>query len=396
MEHIQEMFILTDLAGRRIKEMEARIQELEAEVAAAKPRCLYEGYANARDYLEAVLELPKYWEMEETFCRDKRSYNAMVTVRRPAEEGRLPFFFKELRTSVLPRADGRKIATASLERDFTSPIRRWFNPRETHYLRNCPLYEGDCFLEELRAKHTDEELEDLFYAFQGTEKKTWTEAHAPPSPLQAAETRAAVAEERAVEAEKKLAAAQAKPEIKRQSAMQMVIAISLIARACPEAGFQEIRDLWAAHADADAAEAQREDAANAGGAAGRAALRALMGDWLSAGMPEKKCLCACLEPGCPTFDKVYVRGRGFVDRYTLEEEQEAAKPKVLSDKPDHWGSYCGDCVTPEMCPTCQPMVCGEMEELELPAAAAPPAAPKPAPAPPKPRTWAQVAGAKKV
>lgn len=112
--------------------------------------------------------------------------------------------------------------------------------------------------------------------------------------------------------------AAARPEIRGQSAMQMVIAISLIARSCPDAGFQEIHDLWAAHADADNAEQKRKDAANAG----PQALRSFFADWLSAGAPQDKCLCACLEPGCPTFDKTYVRGVGFVDRRALEEEQE--------------------------------------------------------------------------
>jgi hypothetical protein len=235
--------------------------------------------------LEAVLELPKYWEMEDVFCPNKSRYNAMVTIRRPAEEGHHPFFFKELRTPVPPRADGRKIAVGPNPCGW-GLTRSWFNLYETPFLRNCPLYEGDCFLEELRAKHTDEELEDLFYAFQGREKKTWTEAHAPPSPLQLAEERAAEAEERAAEAERKLAAAQEK-------------------------------------------------------------LRLM--------------------------------------------EEEAGRPPTLSSKPDHWGSYCGECVTPEMCHTCAPLVCGDMEELALPAPAppappapAPPAPPAPAPAPPAP------------
>jgi hypothetical protein len=209
-------------------------------------------------------------------------------------------------------------------------------------------------------------------------------------------------ESRIEELEAELAAAkkrEAKPEIKRQSAMQMVIAISLITRACPEASFREIRDMWAAHADADAAEQAAEDVANAGGT-GSSALRSWFADWAENGFAEKKCLCACLKPGCPTFEKVYVRGRGFVDRYTLEAEEEAAKPKVLFDKPDHWGSYCGECVTPEMCGTCQPLVCGDMGELELPAPApAPPAPAPPVPAPPAPaapkKSWAQIAAAPK-
>lgn len=201
-------------------------------------------------------------------------------------------------------------------------------------------------------------------------------------------------EERIAELEREAEERAKRPEIKRQSAMQMVIAISLIARACPEAGFQEIHDLWKEHAEADAAEQGREDAANAGGA-GRGALQAWFADWAAGGFGEKKSLCACMESGCPTFDKVYVRGRGFVDRYRLEEEAEAAKPKVLFEKPDHYGSYCGECMTPEMCPTCQPLVCEGMEELALPRPA-PPAPPPPAPAPaPQKKSWAQVAAAPK-
>lgn len=316
MEHLQALTAL-------LEKKDARIVTLEAELAAARaaaPRCLYEGYANARDYLEAVLELPKYWEMEEAFCPNKTRYDALVTVRcEPSKFTGLPFRHVLLSKPIPPRADGRKIATASLERDYLCPIRKWFKMDETPYLRNCPLYEGDIFLEELRAKHTDEELEDLFYSFQGWEKKTYTEAMAPPSPLEVAKVELAEAKERAEAAEKKLADAAARPEIRRQSAKQMVIAISLIVRGCPDASFQEIHDMWAEHADKDAAEAAGKDAANAGGAA----LRSWLGGWLAAGSPMDSCLCACLEPGCPTFDKVFVRGRGFVCRYELEDEERA-------------------------------------------------------------------------
>ena len=45
------------------------------------------------------------------------------------------------------------------------------------------------------------------------------------------------------------AEAAARPEIRGQSAMQMVIAITRIARSCPDAGFQEVYDLWAEHAE---------------------------------------------------------------------------------------------------------------------------------------------------
>ena len=177
------------------------------------------------------------------------------------------------------------------------------------------------------------------------------------------------------------------PEILRQSAMQMVIAISLITRACPDATFQEIHDMWVAHAEADAAEAEAEDAANAGGA-GSAALQSWFAGWATRGFQPKKCICVCMEPGCPTFDLVYKKGRGFVSRYQLAEEEEAARPPTLRTTPDHWGSYCGDCMTPEMCYTCQPLVCEGMEALALPAPATSTRAPAPAPAPKK--TWAQV------
>lgn len=287
MDHLQEINLLSGLAIASVREMEGRIKKLEAELKALKPRCLYEGYANARDYLEDVLKLRQFWEWEETFCRNKTSYNATVMVRKHLP-GPLPAVFVELREPIPPRADGRKIATASLERTYGCPINKWFKLGETPFLRNCPLYEGDVFLEELRAKHTDEELEDLFYSFQGWEKKTWSEMQ--PTPLQVAEAKLADAEQRAERAETTVKRMKENPEIRGQSAMQMVIAISMIARSCPEADFKEIHDLWVAHADEDL------------------------------GHDLQKSLCDCLEPGCPTFEKVYKKGRGFVSRWDLEED----------------------------------------------------------------------------
>jgi hypothetical protein len=274
---------------------DARIAALEAELKALKPRCLYEGYANARDYLEAVLDLPKFWEMEETFCANKTRYDALVTVRcEPNKFTGVPFRHVLLSTPIPPRADGRKIATASLECTFGCPIKEWFKLYETPYLRNCPLYEGDVFLERLREKHTDEELEDLFYSFQSWEKKTWSEIQ--PTPLQVAERRAGIAEYKLAEAEGRLEELKEFPVIKRQSAMQMVIAITMIARACPEAKFQEIHDMWAEHADQDF------------------------------GYDPLTCLCACLKPDCPTFEKVYKKGRGFVSRWDTDDEEAEGKP----------------------------------------------------------------------
>jgi hypothetical protein len=189
------------------------------------------------------------------------------------------------------------------------------------------------------------------------------------------------AKERAAAAEKKLADAKARPEIRGQSAMQMVIAISLITRACPDASFQEIHDMWAAHAGEDSAEQKRKDAANAGGGA---ALAAYLGSWLSAGSPMDKCLCACLEPGCPTFDKVYVRGRGFVDRVLYAEEQREAEAEEERE------AY--EAAVADLQATC---AAANAEILERAAASvrAKPAAPPAAP-PPK-KTWAQIAAAKR-
>jgi hypothetical protein len=371
----------------RIAALETELAAARAAAAAQKPRCLYEGYANARDYLEAVLELPKYWEMEEDFCANKTRYDALVTVRcEPSKFTGLPFRHVLLSKPIPPRADGRKIATASLERTYNCPIKEWFKLYETPYLRNCPLYEGDIFLERLREKHTDEELEDLFYSFQGWEKKTYTEAMAPPSPLEVAKAELEEAKERAAAAEKKLADAAARPEIRRQSAMQMVIAISMIARTCPDASFQEIHDMWAEHADKDAAEQARKDAADAGGAA----LRSWLGGWLAAGSPMDSCLCACLEPGCPTFNKVYKKGRGFVDRFVLEQDEETERQLKHS-------AACG-CMTPEMCPSYQRGE--EVDELDLKGGEVAPAPPAPAAGgvtvrPAAKKSWAQVAAAPK-
>lgn len=289
MEHLQEINLLSGLAIRRVKEMEGRIKELEAELKALKPRCLYEGYANARDYLEDVLDLPSYWELEKSFYADKKRVGVLVPVRCEPNNHGVAYTYKELETPIPPRADGRKIATASFERTYGCPINNWFKMDETPFLRNCPLYEGDVFLEELRAKHTDEELEDLFYSFQGWEKKTYTEAMKPPSPLEVAEAKLADAEQRAEKAEATVKRMKERPEIRGQSAMQMVIAISMIARSYPEADFNEVHDLWVAHTETDNPR-----------------------DPLT-------CLCACLEPGCPTFEKVYKKERGFVSRWDLEE-----------------------------------------------------------------------------
>ena len=191
-----------------------------------------------------------------------------------------------------------------------------------------------------------------------------------------------------------LEAAAARPEIRGQSAMQMVIAVTLIARACPTASFREIHDMWAAHADEDAAEQKRKDMANQGGAA----LASWLGSWIAAGAPQDKCLCACLESGCPTFDKVYVRGRGFVDRWRLAEEAEERE----AEEHEEWDC---SCATPEMCrggceeseiardlfsSTGVPATNAQIAAVKSERYQLERAAPAPAPLPRKPRTWAQV------
>lgn len=311
--------------------------------SSSAPACpaykLYAPYTNARDYLYAELKIAEFLEWENGTDPSKRGYNPCITVRREPDGVRIPAYFMEMRCPVPPRADGRKFAIGNHEDH--KDVRKWLGPTDNTnlpYLRNCPLWEGDIYLEKMRAKHTDEELEDLFVSFWQRDKLTWSEMEAweklpqMQERLYEAEEKVAALEAEvaalkkasALEAEgaafRKAAAAaataQEKPEILSQSAMQMVIAITLIARACPEAGFQEIHDMWRRHAEADAAEVAQEKAANAD----RGALRALVGQWMSAGMPDRKCLCACLEPDCPTMEKVYVKGRGFVGRWDVEQE----------------------------------------------------------------------------
>lgn len=287
---------------------------------------LYAPYTNARDYLYAELKIAEFLEWENGTDPSKRGYNPCIAVRHT--EGRHPGF-QEMRRPVPPRADGRKFAVGNHEDH--KDVRKWLGPTDNTnlpYLRNCPLWEGDIYLEKMRAKHTDEELEDLFVSFWQRDKLTWSEMEAWEK-LPQMQERLYEAEQKVkplefeVAALKKAAEAAAKrPEILSQSAMQMVIAITLIARACPEAGFQEIHDMWRRHAEADAAEVAQEKAANAD----RGALRALVGQWMSAGMPDRKCLCACLEPDCPTMEKVYVKGRGFVSCWDVEQEEQEEGP----------------------------------------------------------------------
>ncbi len=71
--------------------------------------------------------------------------------------------------------------------------------------------------------------------------------------------------------------------------------------------------LWQRHA----AECAEERAAEARGGD---ALGAFLTDWMTAGMPAKKALCACGESDCPTWEMVFVEGRGFVDRCALANE----------------------------------------------------------------------------
>lgn len=305
---------------------------------------LYKPYTNARDYLYAELKIQDFLDWENATDPGKRGYNPCIAVRHEPGPSGMDTSFAEMRRAVPPRADGRKIAVGNHERH--EVVRKWLPPgqgEDSPYLRNCPLWEGDIYLERLRAKHTDAELEDLFVSFWQRDKLTWSESTAWNG-LPNMEQRLFDAEEKVKVLEAEVAAlkkAAGKPEILRQSAMQMVIAITLISRGLgPDASFQEIHDAWKEHAEADAAEAAREDEANA---AGGAAVGRLLGSWISAGMPEKKMLCVCLEPGCPTFRKVYKKGRGFVDRYALEQDEETARQL------EHSGA-CG-CLTPEMCPS---------------------------------------------
>ncbi len=332
---------LVRAAEAAVEEMAAkdrRIRELEAALAAAtagKPRCLYEGYANARDYLEAVLELPAYRDLQRVHCTDLERYDAMVPRRCEADGIRVPFSFTELRWPVSPRDDGRKISVGFFQD--ARQVRKWFKPDETNYLRNCPVYEGDVLLEKLREKHTDEELEDLFYSLQSWEKKTWTETHAEPTPLEAAEAKLEDAERRLArtermleDAERRLASALAEPKIRGHTEAELVVTITKIARGMPDATERKVLELWRAHAAVVQAEEKAKAEANAGGEA----LRSWLGDWLQGGMPQQKKLCGCLEWDCPSLSLEWKKGRGFVDPWHEEED---------TDCP---------CIRPEMCDRC--------------------------------------------
>jgi hypothetical protein len=279
---------------------------------------MYAPYSNARDYLYAELKIQDFLDWENATDPSKRGYNPCIAVRHT--EGRHPGF-QEMRCPVPPRADGRKFAVGNHEHH--KDVRKWLGPTDNTnlpYLRNCPLWEGDIYLEKLRAKHSDEELEDLFVSFWQRDKLTWSEMEAweklpqMQERLYEAEQKVKALEFEVAALKKGAEAAAKRPEILSQSAMQMVIAITLIARGCPEADFKEIHDMWKEHAEADKAEVEEKARAESN----PAAMQALLGSWLAADSPLPKCLCACMKPDCPTMEKVYIKGRGFVDR--TEEE----------------------------------------------------------------------------
>jgi hypothetical protein len=92
--------------------------------------------------------------------------------------------------------------------------------------------------------------------------------------------------------------------------------------------FPEAFALWKIHAAECAQERKAEARANSS----MDDLRAALGAWVMEGMPRKKAICTCADWDCPTKDLTYVMGRGFVDRYVLEEEAEAAAPKTWAQR----------------------------------------------------------------
>lgn len=87
-------------------------------------------------------------------------------------------------------------------------------------------------------------------------------------------------------------------------------------------GLREAFALWRQHADACAVTAGKNEAANAS----KAGLRAWFADWAAEGFAERvDHLCDCGDADCPsTTDMTYVEGRGFVSRWTLDQEQDRA------------------------------------------------------------------------
>ena len=99
------------------------------------------------------------------------------------------------------------------------------------------------------------------------------------------------------------------------SVAQFLVGMEIILRDTGKP-FHEAFALWQIHAAECAEERAAEGRTNAGGAA----LGAFLTDWMTAGMPAKKTLCACGESDCPTREMVFVEGRGFVDRWALANE----------------------------------------------------------------------------
>lgn len=105
--------------------------------------------------------------------------------------------------------------------------------------------------------------------------------------------------------------------------------IEKIREAEPLLPMRELFALWKEHNAKVRAEERRKEVANAGGEA----LRSWLADWVLGGFKEDKGLCGCGEWDCPDRSRVYVRGRGFVDRYKLELEREREEAEAPSPAP---------------------------------------------------------------
>lgn len=144
---------------------------------------LYAPHANARDYLFEALDLKGFYEWESNVRKDGPL--ALITVRREPDDTwrrTMPASWAQLRCPVTARADGRKIAVGPYK-DHTH-VAEWLAvPEGPDTLLGCPLWDSDYFLNKLRAKHSDAELEDLFHSLGDYQKLTrserilWDRAH---------------------------------------------------------------------------------------------------------------------------------------------------------------------------------------------------------------------------
>ncbi len=175
----------------------------------------------------------------------------------------------------------------------------------------------------------------------------------------------------------KLAALEASPRIRGHDEAEIVVAVTKIARGVPDATERQVLEAWRKHA----AEVAEDDAARQKANESGAELRSWLGSWLTAGAPQEKRLCGCLEWDCPSLAMVYRPDRGFVDERALSEDErqaggvkESMRHCIFTGRElSHKSSS-----APE-------------EALETGAAGGDAPAPAPAPQPAAPKTWAQIA-----